>query len=169
MRVVDGRAEERSDLYCYGTHARYLYIKSVTLGGTVQLWQWCHLCVIYDRCLLIQCMWLMQPLSGAIQYMMDQSQIDPVYWLMGRMLGLLMSDSQWPVRPIIGLQFNKHSSSFHDWAIVAIPNWFPVELEANYRSYGSPAIAHKRAEHSAHKLIDRINLRLVHHELYCAT
>ena len=44
-----------------------------------------------------------------------------------------------------------------------------VELEADYRSYGSPAIAHKRAEHSALKPIDRINLRLVHHELYCAT
>ena len=44
-----------------------------------------------------------------------------------------------------------------------------VELEANHRSYGSPAIAHKRAEHSAHKLIDWINLRLVHHKLYCAT
>ena len=44
-----------------------------------------------------------------------------------------------------------------------------VELEADYRSYGSPAIAHKRAEHSAHKPIDRINLRLVHHVLYCAT
>ena len=44
-----------------------------------------------------------------------------------------------------------------------------VELEANYQSYGSPAIAHKRAEHSAHKPIDRINLRLVHHRLYCAT
>ena len=29
--------EERSDLYCYGTHARYLYIKSVMLCGTVQL------------------------------------------------------------------------------------------------------------------------------------
>ena len=45
----------------------------------------------------------------------------------------------------------------------------PVELEADYRSYGSSAIAHKRAEHSAHKPIDRINLRLVHHVLYCAT
>ena len=44
-----------------------------------------------------------------------------------------------------------------------------VELEADYRSYGSPAIAHKRAKHSAHKPIDRINLRLVHHVLYCAT
>ena len=33
-----------------------------------------------------------------------------------------------------------------------------VELEANHRSYGSPAITHKQAEHSAHKLIDRINL-----------
>ena len=44
-----------------------------------------------------------------------------------------------------------------------------VELEANYRSYGSPAIAHKRAEHLALKPIDRINLQLVHHELYCAT
>ena len=44
-----------------------------------------------------------------------------------------------------------------------------VELEADYRSYGSPAIAHKRAEHPALKPIDRINLRLVHHELYCAT
>ena len=44
-----------------------------------------------------------------------------------------------------------------------------VELEADYRSYRSPAIAHKRAKHLAHKPIDRINLRLVHHELYCAT
>ena len=44
-----------------------------------------------------------------------------------------------------------------------------VELEANYRSYGSPAIAHKQAKHLAHKPIDWINLRLVHHELYCAT
>ena len=44
-----------------------------------------------------------------------------------------------------------------------------VELEADYRPYGSPAIAHKRTEHSAHKPIDRINLRLVHHVLYCAT
>ena len=44
-----------------------------------------------------------------------------------------------------------------------------VELEVDYRSYGSPAIAHKRAEHSAHKPIDRINLRLVNHVLYCAT
>ena len=35
----------------------------------------------------------MQPLSGAIQFVMDQSQIDPVYWLMGQMLGLLMSNS----------------------------------------------------------------------------
>ena len=33
-----------------------------------------------------------------------------------------------------------------------------VELEADYRSYGSPAIAHKRAKHLAHKPIDRINL-----------
>ena len=33
-----------------------------------------------------------------------------------------------------------------------------VELEANYQSYGSPAIAHKRAKHSAHKPIDQINL-----------
>ena len=33
-----------------------------------------------------------------------------------------------------------------------------VELEADYRSYGSPAIAHKRAEHLALKPIDRINL-----------
>ena len=37
VRVVDGRGEERSNLYCSSTHARYLYIKSVTLGGTVQL------------------------------------------------------------------------------------------------------------------------------------
>ena len=37
MRGVDGRAEERSDLYCGGTHARYLYIRSVMLCGTVQL------------------------------------------------------------------------------------------------------------------------------------
>ena len=44
-----------------------------------------------------------------------------------------------------------------------------VELEADYQSFGSPAIAHKRAEHSAHKLIDQINLRLVHHILYCTT
>ena len=44
-----------------------------------------------------------------------------------------------------------------------------VELEADYRSYGSPAIAHKRAKHPALKPIDQINLRLVHHELYCAT
>ena len=44
-----------------------------------------------------------------------------------------------------------------------------VELEADYQSYGSPAIAHKRAEHLALKPIDRINLRLVHHVLYCAT
>ena len=36
----------------------------------------------------------MQPLSGAIEYVMDQSQIDLVYQLMGRMLGLLMSDSR---------------------------------------------------------------------------
>ena len=33
-----------------------------------------------------------------------------------------------------------------------------VELEADYQSYGSPAIAHKQAEHSAHKPIDQINL-----------
>ena len=33
-----------------------------------------------------------------------------------------------------------------------------VELEADYRSYGSPAITHKRAEHLALKPIDRINL-----------
>ena len=44
-----------------------------------------------------------------------------------------------------------------------------VELEADYWSYGSPATAHKRAEHPALKPIDRINLRLVHHVLYCAT
>ena len=44
-----------------------------------------------------------------------------------------------------------------------------VELEDDYQSYGSPAIAHKRAEHLANKPIDRINLRLVHHVLYCAT
>ena len=44
-----------------------------------------------------------------------------------------------------------------------------VELEADYRSYRSLAMAHKRAKHSAHKPIDQINLRLVHHELYCAT
>ena len=37
MRVVDGREGERSDLYCGGTHARYLYIRSVMLCGTVQL------------------------------------------------------------------------------------------------------------------------------------
>ena len=105
-RWVDGRGEERSNLYLYGTHARYLYIRSVMLCGTVQLWKWCHLCVIYDKCLLIQCMWLMQPLSGAIQYVMDQSQIDLVYWLMCRMLGSLMSNSWWPVGLVIGLQFN---------------------------------------------------------------
>ena len=35
----------------------------------------------------------MQPLSGAIQFVMDQSQIDPVYRLVGQMLGSLMSDS----------------------------------------------------------------------------
>ena len=44
-----------------------------------------------------------------------------------------------------------------------------VELEADYRSYESPAIAHKQAKHSAHKPIDRINQWLVHHVLYCAT
>ena len=33
-----------------------------------------------------------------------------------------------------------------------------VELEADHRSYGSLAIAHKRDEHLAHKPIDRINL-----------
>ena len=44
-----------------------------------------------------------------------------------------------------------------------------VELEADYQSYGSLAIAHKQAEHSAHKPIDRINLRLVCHVLYCTT
>ena len=33
-----------------------------------------------------------------------------------------------------------------------------VELEADYRSYGSPAIAHKRAKHSALKPTDQINL-----------
>ena len=36
----------------------------------------------------------MQPLSGTIQFVMDQLQIDPVYRLMGRMLGSLMSDSR---------------------------------------------------------------------------
>ena len=44
-----------------------------------------------------------------------------------------------------------------------------VELEANYWSYGSPAITHKRAEHLALKQIDWINLQLVHHILYCTT
>ena len=44
-----------------------------------------------------------------------------------------------------------------------------VELEADYRSYGSLAIAHKQAKHPALKPIDWINLQLVHHELYCAT
>ena len=39
-----------------------------------------------------------------------------------------------------------------------IGNRVGVELEADYRSYGSPAIAHKRAEHSALKPIDQINL-----------
>ena len=48
----------------------------------------------------------MQPLSGAIQCVMDQSQIDPVYRLKGRMLGSLMSNSRLPVGPVIGLQFN---------------------------------------------------------------
>ena len=44
-----------------------------------------------------------------------------------------------------------------------------VELEADYQSYRSPAITHKRAEHLALKPIDQINLQLVHHILYCAT
>ena len=44
-----------------------------------------------------------------------------------------------------------------------------VELEADYRSYRSLAITNKQAEHLAHKPIDQINLRLVHHVLYCAT
>ena len=35
---------------------------------------------------------------------------------------------------------------------------FCVELEADYRSYGSPAITHKRAEHLAHKPINWIYL-----------
>ena len=35
-----------------------------------------------------------QPLSGTIQSVMDQSQIDLVYRLMGRVLGSLMSDSR---------------------------------------------------------------------------
>ena len=96
------------------------------LCGTVQLWQWCHLCVIYDECLLIQCMWLMQPLSGAIQYVMDQFQIDLVYWLMGRMLGSLMSDSQWPVGPVIGLQFNRGSK----YVAPPIENPIPVPILA---------------------------------------
>ena len=48
----------------------------------------------------------MQPLSGTIQFVMDQSQVDPVYRLKGRMLGLLMSNSQLPVGLVIGLQFN---------------------------------------------------------------
>ena len=37
VQRIDGRGEERSDLYCSSTHARYLYIKSVMLCGTVQL------------------------------------------------------------------------------------------------------------------------------------
>ena len=37
MQRVDGRGEERSDLYYGGIHARYLYIKSMMLCGTVQL------------------------------------------------------------------------------------------------------------------------------------
>ena len=44
-----------------------------------------------------------------------------------------------------------------------------VELEADLWSYGSPAIAHKRAKHLALKLIDWINLQLVRHKLYCTT
>ena len=59
--------------------------------------------------------------------------------------------------------------SFRLLGVLLIYSSLLVELEADYRSYGSPAIAHKRAEHSALKPIDRINLRLVHHELYCAT
>ena len=114
------RGEKRLYYYC-GTHARYLYIRSVMLCGTVQLWQWCHLCVIYDECLLIQCMWLMQPLSGAIQYVMDQSQIDLVYQLMGQMLSSLMSNSQWPVGLVNGLQFNKQDPL--DWS-GGIPSQF---------------------------------------------
>ena len=38
--------------------------------------------------------------------MMDQLVIDPVYQLVGQMLGSLMSDSQWPVGLVVGLQFN---------------------------------------------------------------
>ena len=57
---------------------------------------------------------------------------------------------------------------FRDFDEEGTQRWV-VELEADYRSYGSPAIAHKRADHSALKPIDRINLGLVHHELYCAT
>ena len=79
----------------------------------------CDNVVIYDRCLLIQCMWLMQPLSGAIQFVMDQSQIDPVYRLKGRMLGSLMSDSRWPVGPVISLQFNRVDLS---------NRWVPLSL-----------------------------------------
>ena len=36
----------------------------------------------------------MQPLSGTIQYVMDQLQIDLVYQLKGQMLSSLMSNSQ---------------------------------------------------------------------------
>ena len=99
------------------------------LRSTVQLWQWCHICIIYDECLLIQCMWLMQPLSGTIQYMMDQSQIDPVYRLMGQMLGSLVSDSRWPIGPVIGLQFNREQVAL--WALHPGPGcirWIPLSL-----------------------------------------
>ena len=99
------------------------------LCGTVQLWQWCHLCVIYDKCLLLQCMWLMQPLSGAIQFVMDQLQIDLVYRLVGQMLGSLMSDSQWPVGLVIGLQFNNkiitNSSSLYSF-------WLSTRIITDY-------------------------------------
>ena len=60
-----------------------------------------------------------------------------------------------------------HSTTDHTEVPVIL--LMSVELEADYRSYGSPAIAHKRAEHLALKPIDQINLQLVHHVLYCAT
>ena len=111
VQRVDETAEERKNPVDSSTHVRYLYLKSIVLHGTVQLWQWCHLCIIYDQCLLIQCMWLMQPLGSPIQ-----SLIDLVYWLMGQILSLLMSNSWWPIGLLIGLQFNRKNLMGKQWS-----------------------------------------------------
>ena len=107
-RWVDGRWEERSDFFYYvGTHVRYIYyiVCDIMWYCTVvtMMWSMRHLWwMLTDTVHVIDAApkWHNTICDGPIAGWSSQSTYGPT------MLGSLMSDSRWPIGPVIGLQFN---------------------------------------------------------------